>query len=114
MGLLFLLSAFFRCSSFLCRGFLLLLVHGSGDEEVDNRLGKNITVVVKLKLAEDVVNLVLIELVSKGGQNVDEVILVEDVSLHHLALDLLLNFFIESLKCAHNKVIGIVDTTGPH
>merc|ERR1719238_694492 len=88
--LLFLLSAFFGCSSFLLLLlFLLLLVHGSGDEEVDNRLGENIAVVVKLKLAEDVVNLVLIELVSEGGQNVDEVILIEDVSLHHLALDLL-------------------------
>merc|ERR1719381_138349 len=48
----------------------------------------------KLKLAENVIHFFLVEFVAKGGKNVFEVLGVQNMSLHHLALYLLLHFFI--------------------
>merc|ERR1719225_1919368 len=96
---------------FLLLLFLLLLIHGSGDKQIHDRLGHHITVIVKLKLSEDVINLILIEFVSECCENMNKLVLHEDVPLDHLTLDLLLNFFIKGLKCTNNEVIGIVDTS---
>merc|ERR1719420_2677522 len=41
----------------------------------------------------------------------NEVVLDQDVPLHHLTLDLLFNFFIKGLKCTNDEVIRIVDTS---
>merc|ERR1719420_1489111 len=41
----------------------------------------------------------------------NEVVLDQDVPLHHLTLDLLFNFFIKRLKCTHDEVIRIIDTS---
>merc|ERR1712203_401153 len=116
--LLLLLGTFITRRSLSSGGFLfllfllfLLLVHGSGNKEVDDRFGQNITVVVVLELSEDVVQFIDGELVSEGGQNMDKVVLIENVTLNNLSFNLLLHFFIKSLKCIHNHVIRIVDTS---
>ena len=54
-------------------------------------LGKNVPVIVVVYLPEYILQLVLRQLVPEGGHDVLEVIHHQDVALHHLPLDLLLN-----------------------
>merc|ERR1719495_917433 len=116
--LLFLLCSFFWgrsiflwCFFFLFFFLFLLLIHGSRYKQVNNRFCQNITIVIKLKFSKDIIQFILIQFITKCRQDMDKVIFVKNVSLDHLSLNLLLNFFIKSFKCSDNKVIRIIDTT---
>merc|ERR1719219_1275771 len=92
--LLLLLGPFVSRGSLGAGGFFfllfllfLLLVHSSGNKEVDNRLGQNITIVVVLKLSEDIIQFINCKFVPKGCQNMDEVVLIENVTLHNLSFN---------------------------
>merc|ERR1712018_292007 len=87
--------------------FLLLLLFGfaaASDEETDHTLGCNEAVIVDLKLAKDVVDLGLGELVSPRLEGVRE----------HLSVDLpcLLSLALVGSECPDDQVVGVVGAAG--
>merc|ERR1719225_1994671 len=80
--------------------FFLLFLTASGDEETDHILRGDETIIVDLEFTEDIINLGLVELVTKVHEGVAE----------HLGFDLALDLV--GLEGTDNEVIGIVRATG--
>merc|ERR1719461_1305505 len=100
-----------RFSFLLLFFFLLLFIHSSSNKEIHHRFCHDITIIIKLKFSEDVINFIFCKFVTKSSQNVDEVFFLKDVTSNHLALNLFFNFFIEGFESVYYKFIRIIGAT---